>query len=238
MATQYGRGFTVALIGADGAGKTTVARLLETELRLPVKYMYMGVNWEASNHMLPTTRLVHAIRKARGSAQDTGGPPPPPGARPPRQRFGKRVLRAMWSALSLANRIAEETYRHAIAWTFVRRGAVVVFDRHFLSDYHAHDVAAGRRTFGQHLHGFFITRVLPQPDLVVFLDAPPELLFARKGEGTIEALERRRHDYRNLADSSERVVTVHAGRPLEEVVGAVAAQIRSFAGRRTANAEP
>ena len=34
-------GFTVALIGPDGAGKTTVARALEEALPFPVEYLYM-----------------------------------------------------------------------------------------------------------------------------------------------------------------------------------------------------
>jgi adenylylsulfate kinase-like enzyme len=33
------RGFTVALIGCDGAGKTTVARALERATGLPVRYL-------------------------------------------------------------------------------------------------------------------------------------------------------------------------------------------------------
>ena len=59
------RGFTLALIGPDGAGKTTVARRLAEVLPLPVTYLYMGVSPESSNLLLPTTRLVHAIRRAR-----------------------------------------------------------------------------------------------------------------------------------------------------------------------------
>jgi hypothetical protein len=70
--------FTVALIGPDGAGKTTVARRLEqTGLEVPVKYLYMGINADASNHLLPTTRLVRALKRARGVPPDAGGPPDP-----------------------------------------------------------------------------------------------------------------------------------------------------------------
>ena len=54
-------GFTVALIGPDGAGKTTVARALDSELPFPVAYLYMGVNPDSSNHLLFTTRVVHAL---------------------------------------------------------------------------------------------------------------------------------------------------------------------------------
>ena len=92
------RGFTVALIGPDGAGKTTVARRLGDVLLLPVTYLYMGVNPDSSNVLLPTTRLVHAFRRARGAQPDTAGPrdsrrPERPAPTNPR----KRVLRsARW----------------------------------------------------------------------------------------------------------------------------------------------
>jgi hypothetical protein len=59
--------FTVALIGPDGAGKTTIGRRLEHALPRPVKYIYMGVNLDSSNVMLPTTRLVKAIKRALGA---------------------------------------------------------------------------------------------------------------------------------------------------------------------------
>ena len=228
------RGFTVALIGPDGSGKTTVARSLEDALELPARYIYMGVNWEASNHLLPTTRLMHAIRRRRGSTADVGGPPELPVA-PPARPLGRRALRATWRAFALINRVAEEWYRQLLAWSYMSRGRVVIFDRHFFSDYHAHDVAGrGHRTVGRRVHGFLVSRVYPKPSLVVFLDAPAELLFARKGEGTIESLERRRRDYLELADATEHFVTVDASRPLEEVVDGVAATIESFAASRTA----
>src|SRR5947208_16695713 len=38
--TLMKRGFTVALIGPDGAGKTTVAHELDQLLAIPVKYIY------------------------------------------------------------------------------------------------------------------------------------------------------------------------------------------------------
>ena len=40
---------TVALVGPDGAGKTTVARRLEGALEIPVRYLYMGVSADSSN---------------------------------------------------------------------------------------------------------------------------------------------------------------------------------------------
>lgn len=224
------RGFTVALIGPDGSGKTTVARALDSALGLPVKYIYMGVNWEASDHLLPTTRLMQAIRRSRGDPADTGGPPEIPSTVPPGRPFMKKALGAGWSALALANRLAEEWYRQLIAWRFVRRGFVVVFDRHFFSDYHAFDVAGrGHRTLARRVHGFLLARVYPKPKMLIFLDAPAEVLFARKGEGTVESLERRRQDYLELAHVARHFVVVDASRELPDVISKVVAAIESFA---------
>jgi thymidylate kinase len=230
--------FTVALIGPDGAGKTTVARRLEHALDRPAKYLYMGVNWDASDHLLPSTRLVQAIRRARGKDSGPGGPPELPSKPAPSPPLPRRILRSGWHALSLANRLAEEWYRQILAWRYVRRGVIVVFDRHFFSDYHASDVVGGgQSSLGRRLHGLLLSRVYPKPSLVIFLDAPPALLLARKGEGTLESLERRRQDYLALAAQTPHFVTLDASRPLEDVVRDVAETIESFAasggGRRS-----
>jgi thymidylate kinase len=70
-------------------------------------------------------------------------------------------------------------------------------------------------------------RFYPRPDLVIYLDAPGDVLLARKGEGSVEALERRRGEYRAIADHVQDFVEVDATRPVEEVTGAVADVIRS-----------
>ena len=52
----------IALIGADGAGKTTVARRLESELGRRAKYIYLGNNIESANYALPTSRLIVRLK--------------------------------------------------------------------------------------------------------------------------------------------------------------------------------
>jgi predicted ATP-grasp superfamily ATP-dependent carboligase/thymidylate kinase len=226
------QGLTVALVGPDGAGKTTVARRLADVLPRPVTYLYMGVNPDSSNMLLPTTRLVHAVRRARGARPDTEGPRDSrrPDAPPPRSRR-RRVLRSGRSFLRLANRLAEEWQRALVASVERRRGSIVVFDRHFFADYYAYDVAAaGRRSYSRRLHGYVLARLYPRPDLVVYLDAPPETLLRRKGEGTLESLARRRREYLELGDVMSNFSVVDADRPLDAVVGDVAALVESFAG--------
>jgi thymidylate kinase len=74
----------------------------------------------------------------------------------------------------------------------------------------------------------------PRPDLVVFLDAPPEVLHARKGEGTLQSLSRRRADYLRLAgdpDLGGEFAVVSATQPLPAVIDEVAGLIHDFAGR-------
>jgi thymidylate kinase len=210
--------FTVALIGPDGAGKTTVGRRLERALSPRVKYIYMGVNIEASNVALPTTRVIDALRRARGGAS-AGGPPDATKRAPRPKSAHKRFLRETKSVLSLTNRLAEEWYRQIRAWYYLSRGRIVIFDRHFFSDYYAHDISldAGERSFSRRVHGFMLKRLYPKPDLVILLDAPAELLWQRKQEGTLEALTRRRDEYLKLRELVDDIAIVDATQSEEAV---------------------
>ncbi len=222
--------FTVALVGPDGAGKTTISRQLEHLLPMPAKYVYMGVNLDSSNLVLPTTRLFLEIKRARGRRPDMAGPPDPTRVKPRPRGLIKRIAAGLKSGLRLLNQLGEEWFRQGIVWYYRRRGYVVVFDRHFFSDYYAHDIANDdpHQPLTGRIHGFFLKRLYPRPDLVIFLDAPPEVLFARKREGTLELLERRRQEYLRLRGQVKHFVTVDATRPQDEVTQAVVKHILDF----------
>ena len=89
--------------------------------------------------------------------------------------------------------LAEEWFRQAVAEYHRRRGAIVVFDRHFYADYyHAEASGDGWRPVASRIHGWLLTHAYPKPDLVICLDAPGQVLFDRKHEASAEWLEQRR----------------------------------------------
>jgi thymidylate kinase len=126
-----------------------------------------------------------------------------------------------------ANRVAEEWYRQLVAWYHVGRGRVVLFDRHFYTDYYAHDIAddGAERSLSQRVHGYLLQHVYPRPGMVVLLDAPPEVLWARKAEGTFEALVRRREEYLRMRDAVPGMQVVDATLPMDQVVSRITALI-------------
>ncbi|MEW6404343.1 MAG: hypothetical protein AB1649_21295 [Chloroflexota bacterium] len=223
--------FSVALIGADGAGKTTIAREIEKLQPLPIKYIYMGVNPGSSNLILPSTRLILAIKRALGMQTDMGGPPDRTRVKARTRSAIKRCISTLKSSLHVVNMMSEEWYRQCISWYYQKCGYVVLYDRHFLSDYYASDIAgaASNRSLARRIHGFVLNRFYPNPDLVIFLDAPASVLFARKGEGTLTLLESRRQEYWQQLERVEHCVVVDASQPQDEVLREVIELIKARA---------
>ena len=195
---------TVAVVGLDGAGKTTITHRLVDELPFETAYLYMGMNPASSNVALPTTRLVHAHRHRE--SHETA-----------RHDVSTRRKQrgTVWSMLRLVNRVAEEVVRHLIARLHHLRGRVVVTDRDFFIDY----AAAAKQPIGRldRIHLWFLRSVLPKPDLVVWLDAAPAVLYARKPEVPVSYLTRRRDRIAALRPVFRRFEVVDAEHSEDEV---------------------
>jgi thymidylate kinase len=216
--------FTVAITGPDGAGKTTIINRIKQIQELSVKHIYMGIMLESGNIVLPTTRLILKMRLARARRQnqpvvnETGKLPAVPFNPVPLGFFQKITGRA--GALFLfANLVAEEWYRQIVAWIFLRQGNVVLYDRHFTIEMLAYRtiLTKTRKDLLTHFHGRLLERFYPMPDLVIYLDAPAELLFKRKGERTLEQLESWRQGYLGMKKKVHNFVVVDATRSIDEV---------------------
>jgi thymidylate kinase len=94
----------------------------------------------------------------------------------------------------------------------------VIHDRHLIDavvDPHRYRYSGP--TWLLHLIWWFV----PRPDLIILLDAPPEMLQARKQEVSFEESARQREAYRSLVGRMVNGHIVDAARPLEEVVHSV-----------------
>jgi thymidylate kinase len=205
---------TVAIIGPDGAGKTSVARWLEAAGPIPIKYLYMGINTSSSNVALPTSRLVEWLRRRWGRARTEGGAPEH--GQPSTAARG-RSPGAGWRTARLFNRLAEAWFRQTISWFWEWRGYTVVYDRHFLFDFAEQVATPGDETLDRRIHRWFLTHLYPRPDMVMLLDAPGSVLFERKREATPEELERRRQAMLEVGRTMSAFVAVDATRPLDQV---------------------
>jgi thymidylate kinase len=214
---------SVAIIGPDGAGKTTLTRMLEKSGLLPFQYLYMGIDLKASNIALPTSRLFQWF-KTRQHPQRNGAP-----ARRPKHSSLRSRVRGMVRLLAL---VAEEWFRQLVSCYYQLRGFTVLYDRHFVFDFAPEIAGTAPEPLDRRAHRWLLQHLYPRPGLVLFLDAPGELLFSRKGESTAEELERRRQAFLRLGRSMPRFVRVDATRPLMDVYAEVASHVLQFVPRR------
>lgn len=93
------------------------------------------------------------------------------------------------------------------------RGRLVVYDRHALDArvQGIHDTARSR------VRRWILAHAIPPPELVIVLDAPAEVLFARKGEHDIATLEAQRRGYAEIARTVAGAQLVDAAREADAV---------------------
>lgn len=198
------RSLSVALLAPDGGGKTTLANALTRTFYLPSRYIYMGTNVEASTVGLPTTRWM---------AEQSQRPP----------SKGQLPAWAVARGLQFANNVFEQWYRYVVSYYHMGRGRLVLFDRYV---YELPQVRpSGKTSLKSRVRHWLLSTAAPKPDLVVFLDAPGEVLYARKGEHSPAVLEQQRQHYLTLQKHIPQMVVVNATRDAEDVRRTVTALI-------------
>jgi thymidylate kinase len=211
---------SVALIGPDGAGKTTLSHMLRQSSATRLKYIYMGVETPKSNITLPTSRLIERLKRGRRAP----AAPADDSALPARRTIGATA----WALARLANRLAEEWFRQAASWYYQLRGFTVLYDRHFLFDFAPEIAAYAGESLDKRIHRWCLSTFYPRPDLTLFLDAPGTLLFDRKRELSVAELERRRQGFLQVGRRTPGFVRVDATRPVEVVYDEVVGYINAL----------
>lgn len=225
---------SVAVIGGDGAGKTTIAMRLEKLSPLPTKYLYMGTSTRSSNHALPTSRLVLLVKEHDYRRRMLRSGAVPIESMPAHYlEYGQTERGPIWTAARLLNRMLDAWYRQIISLWYQLRGYTVVYDRHFLFD--SAPLGVDSRPQEQApldaLNYWIFSHLYPKPDLTVFLDAPADVLYARKGEATPGYLDRQRRAYLEQGKKIANFVRVDATQPLEKTFEDVQRIVMEFHAR-------
>lgn len=116
--------------------------------------------------------------------------------------------------IGLGLRLFRAWHQYLNAKVHEARGRVVIFDR-YTYDYRIPPVLPPTRS--RRFRRWVLAHACPGTDLVIVLDAPGEVIYARKQEHPLRVLEERRRVYRHLAERLDHAVVVDASREADEV---------------------
>ena len=224
---------TIALIGGDGAGKTTISNKLMASFPSSLKYLYMGTNAHSSNFALPTSRLIYFFKRlAYKKEQEKAGKPSSAEFISTHDLGHSSDKRGKLGATArMLNRLLEEWLRQIISWSYQARGHIVLYDRHCLFDF-APKPNNPKKRLSDRIHYSMLSHLYPKPDMVFFLDAPPEVLFARKGEASVEYLRSKRETYLNQGKKMNNFFQIDVTQSVDKVFADITRHIDDVLGEQ------
>jgi thymidylate kinase len=224
---------TIALIGADGSGKTTIAKMLLDSPPAKMKYLYMGLNIESSNYALPTSRLIFYLKLLKYKRRNKNLKDVKLKNLSLHNIEEDRTVdtRGKLGAIArLTNRMAEAWYRQVISWIFQLRGYVVLYDRHYIFDTSTNKTREElkKQRLTSKIHLWMTKNLISKPKLVFLLYAPPEVLFERKREANIEYLKTKTENYMKVGSTLQNFIIIDATQPLDKVFADVFNKSKEF----------
>ena len=127
----------------------------------------------------------------------------------------------MIGALRALNALVEQALRYRVGAYHRQRGRLVVFDRYSSGSL----LGDQGGPLHKRLRRWATQLLCPPPDMLVYLDAPAELLYSRKQEHSPDRLEKQRQHYQQILSGVAEKSVVDAGQAPEEVRRRVAALI-------------
>jgi thymidylate kinase len=211
-------GLTIALLGVDGAGKSTVMARIGQDL----SPAFRGTTLY---HRRPLASARGWGKRLRPGKKDEGKRTFDSHAQPYRNPATSLAKLAFWWVDYVFLGYLGDIYPRLVDST------LVLFDRY----YEDLLVYPKRYRYGGPLWlARLAGRSIPRPHLVILLDAPPEVIQARKQEVPFEETARQREAYLEVVGGLPNGHVVDASKPLGEVVTEVEDIILDYMARRTA----
>jgi thymidylate kinase len=185
------RGLNIALLGPDGAGKTTIAKKL---LQLPFdsKYVYMG----RDQFIIPIQKIRNRWEKKEGAWK------------------GKRYL--LKEILVYCHRFIELYLRYLFrALPFYKRGYLIIYDRYL------YDLFVGKGINKRRIIHKLMYQLFPKPDIVFYLNVDPKIAFERKKEHSEKIIEQVSQEYKKLDGIIPELTTINANEKEKKVLGRI-----------------
>lgn len=209
---------SVALIGPDGVGKSTIIEELIKSLPFGIKTVYMGWSDHSNTLKLPTSRWLYNRynkpkqasneQQAQGtkSTESTSSTTP---SEPTKKSPPKKLTWKQWPGV--INEILEQYTRYFYAKFYQLRGYYVLYDR-YVYDQFIYNATTDESLLKPQdkILGNFFKRYFPSPDITVLLSGNASVIHKRKDELSIDKIAKRIELYENLGvnDASFHIVSV------------------------------
>jgi thymidylate kinase len=204
-------GLSVIFLGPDGAGKSSVINIIAQDM--------IGAFARARFYSFPPALLRRLLHRPEGSFTL------------PHELAPRSFIMSAIRAACYWFGYYQLCYRAAVR-LHLARSTLVLHDRHLV------DALVDPKRY-RYSGPMWLLRLIrwfvPKPDLVILLDAPSEVLQARKQEVSFAESERQRQAYRSLLGSMANGRMVDVARPLEEVIRDVNETILQYLTARTAH---
>jgi thymidylate kinase len=202
-------GLFIALIGLDGCGKTTILRSLDQffeEAFLPGKARRFY--WRP--FYLPRIKVLFSPRKREEPNPVIGNIAP--------QMVRQTPLHMIFYFFKFLYYLTDFIIGRVKYQSVWSRGGIVCFDRYY------YDHLLYPQRFGFIMPQIFMKmflRLVPKPDIVFYLDAPPKVLFHRKQELSMDELKRQRWKYETLIAELPNAIKIDTTSSLQETLDTI-----------------